>query len=139
MLQDSRVSRNECENGHLLLCAVGGQDKFFDSPSAFSIHLKRLINPARKADDGWKTVKFDNRWDTNHYQFSPKELQAPYVLSLLIICASCVPLLTTSCWHWAAVMWALLEDTWSNNASSAGLLCGCCCSLFSEADNPFRL
>jgi hypothetical protein len=31
---------------------------FFDSPSAFSIYLKRLVNPARKADDGWKTVKY---------------------------------------------------------------------------------
>lgn len=30
----------------------------FDSPSAFSIYLKRLVNPTRKADDGWKTVKY---------------------------------------------------------------------------------
>ncbi|KAF6257396.1 hypothetical protein COO60DRAFT_1235274 [Scenedesmus sp. NREL 46B-D3] len=34
------------------------KDLHFDSPSAFSIYLKRLINPARKADDGWKTVKY---------------------------------------------------------------------------------
>lgn len=33
-------------------------DMHFDSPSAFSIYLKRLVNPARKADDGWKTVKY---------------------------------------------------------------------------------
>jgi hypothetical protein len=31
---------------------------YFDSPSAFSIYLKRLVNPTRKADDGWKTVKY---------------------------------------------------------------------------------
>ena len=34
----------------------------FESPSAFSIYLKRLINPARKADDGWKTVKYNGRF-----------------------------------------------------------------------------
>lgn len=33
-------------------------DMFFESPSAFSIYLKRLVNPTRKADDGWKTVKY---------------------------------------------------------------------------------
>jgi len=45
-----------------IFCHIGGQDKYFDSPSAFSIYLKRLVNPGRKADDGWKTVKFDNRY-----------------------------------------------------------------------------
>jgi len=34
----------------------------FESPSAFSIFLKRLVNPARKADDGWKTVKYNGRF-----------------------------------------------------------------------------
>lgn len=34
----------------------------FESPSAFSIFLKRLINPSRKADDGWKTVKYNGRF-----------------------------------------------------------------------------
>ena len=34
----------------------------FESPSAFSIFLKRLINPARKADDGWKTVKYNGAY-----------------------------------------------------------------------------
>ena len=38
---------------------VAGRDMLFESPSAFSIFLKRLINPARKADDGWKTVKYN--------------------------------------------------------------------------------
>jgi hypothetical protein len=33
-------------------------DMYFESPSAFSIYLKRLVNPTRKADDGWKTVKY---------------------------------------------------------------------------------
>ncbi len=40
---------------------VLGQDLVFESPSAFSIYLKRLVNPARKADDGWKTVKFGGK------------------------------------------------------------------------------
>ena len=39
-----------------------GQHLTFESPSAFSIYLKRLVNPARKADDGWKTVKCNGRF-----------------------------------------------------------------------------
>ncbi|GFR52206.1 hypothetical protein Agub_g14746 [Astrephomene gubernaculifera] len=30
----------------------------FESPSAFSISVKRKLNPERKADDGWKAVKY---------------------------------------------------------------------------------
>jgi len=30
----------------------------FKSPSAFSVSIKRLANPARKADDGWTSVKY---------------------------------------------------------------------------------
>ncbi|GLC49680.1 hypothetical protein PLESTB_000275000 [Pleodorina starrii] len=30
----------------------------FESPSAFSIFVKRKLNPERKADDGWKAVKY---------------------------------------------------------------------------------
>ena len=42
--------------------AVGGpKERFFDSPSAFSVYLKRLVNPDRKADDGWKTVKYKDK------------------------------------------------------------------------------
>lgn len=43
------------------LCADGKiryKGMTFESPSAFSIYLKRLVNPGRKADDGWKTVKY---------------------------------------------------------------------------------
>jgi len=46
---------------------VQGQSLAFESPSAFSIYLKRLINPARKADDGWKTVKYDGKF-LEHYK-----------------------------------------------------------------------
>lgn len=42
-------------------CTIAGTELTFESPSAFSIYLKRLINPARKADDGWKTVKFEGK------------------------------------------------------------------------------
>lgn len=42
-------------------CIIAGTELTFESPSAFSIYLKRLINPARKADDGWKTVKFEGK------------------------------------------------------------------------------
>ena len=35
---------------------IGGQTMVFESPSAFSIYLKRLVNPTRKADDGRQPV-----------------------------------------------------------------------------------
>ena len=42
-----------------------GQIRFngacFESPSAFSIYVKRLVNPTRKADDGWKAVKYEGK------------------------------------------------------------------------------
>ncbi len=33
----------------------------FTSPSAFSVAVKRMYNPKRKADDGWKSVKYNGR------------------------------------------------------------------------------
>ncbi|KAK9809210.1 hypothetical protein WJX72_011487 [[Myrmecia] bisecta] len=45
-----------------ILCKINGEPMSFDSPSAFSIYLKRLVNPSRKADDGWKTVKFAGKF-----------------------------------------------------------------------------
>ncbi|KAK9843826.1 hypothetical protein WJX81_007876 [Elliptochloris bilobata] len=50
-------------------CVVNGQSLTFESPSAFSIYLKRLINPARKADDGWKTVKYGGKF-LEHYKLA---------------------------------------------------------------------
>eukprot|EP00889_Picochlorum_renovo_P007167 jgi/Picre1/34197/NNA_001671.t1 len=38
---------------------IDGDIMMFDSPSAFSIFIKRLVNPTRKADDGWKSVKYN--------------------------------------------------------------------------------
>ena len=55
MLSASNVS----EAAGMVPAKVAGRDMLFESPSAFSIFLKRLINPARKADDGWKTVKYN--------------------------------------------------------------------------------
>jgi len=54
--------------------AVGGAlpaGRVFNSPSAFSLYVKRQIVPTRKADDGWKTVKYAGRWAATH-----KESQA---------------------------------------------------------------
>jgi hypothetical protein len=45
-----------CITSYARMCLPA--ELYFDSPSAFSIYLKRLVNPARKADDGWKTVKY---------------------------------------------------------------------------------
>ncbi|KAG1678189.1 hypothetical protein FOA52_016126 [Chlamydomonas sp. UWO 241] len=39
----------------------------FESPSAFSIYIKRLVNPTRKADDGWKAVKYAGKL-LEHYK-----------------------------------------------------------------------
>ena len=44
-----------------------GQESIFESPSAFSIFFKRMVTPNRKADDGWKTVKFQGRF-LDHYK-----------------------------------------------------------------------
>lgn len=37
-------------------------DLMFDSPSAFSIYVKRTVNPTRKADDGWKSIKYQGKY-----------------------------------------------------------------------------
>ncbi|KAG2497303.1 hypothetical protein HYH03_004886 [Edaphochlamys debaryana] len=39
----------------------------FESPSAFSISVKRKLNPERKADDGWKAVKYAGKL-LEHYK-----------------------------------------------------------------------
>jgi hypothetical protein len=46
---------------------VAGKTMVFESPSAFSIYLKRLVNPTRKADDGWKSVKYEGKL-LEHYK-----------------------------------------------------------------------
>lgn len=51
-----------CDNHVFGAGQVHGQEMVFESPSAFSIFLKRLVNPSRKADDGWKTVKYNGRF-----------------------------------------------------------------------------
>ena len=38
--------------------AISFQDQMFYSPSAWAIHCKRLANPGKKADDGWKSVRY---------------------------------------------------------------------------------
>jgi hypothetical protein len=38
--------------------AIAFQDQTFYSPSAWAIHCKRLANPGKKADDGWKSVRY---------------------------------------------------------------------------------
>jgi hypothetical protein len=50
-----------------IVTSLGGRPLVFESPSAFSIYFKRLLNPTRKADDGWKTVKYDGRL-LEHYK-----------------------------------------------------------------------
>ena len=39
----------------------------FVSPSAWSIHCKRSVNPTRQADDGWKSVRFRGK-DLHSYK-----------------------------------------------------------------------
>jgi len=33
----------------------------FRTPSGFSLYVKKLITPMRKADDGWKSVKYQGQ------------------------------------------------------------------------------
>jgi hypothetical protein len=37
------------------------EGKTFQSPSAWAIYVKRLANPDKKADDGWKSVRYGDR------------------------------------------------------------------------------
>eukprot|EP00210_Caulerpa_lentillifera_P006850 g6548.t1 len=58
----------------------------FDSPSAFSIHVKRLVNPTRKADDGWKSIKYQDKYlDYYKLQFVEKKSHnKPHATSMII-------------------------------------------------------
>jgi hypothetical protein len=42
------------------------EGKVFKSPSAFSVYVKRKVNPSRKADDGWTSVKYENQLLCNY-------------------------------------------------------------------------
>mmetsp|Transcript_8352 Transcript_8352/g.23944 ORF Transcript_8352/g.23944 Transcript_8352/m.23944 type:complete len:630 (-) Transcript_8352:168-2057(-) len=48
---------------------ISWEGQLFESPSAWSIHLKRLITPNRKADDGWKTIKYEGKY-LEHYKMA---------------------------------------------------------------------
>ena len=37
---------------------IAYEGRQYESPSAFSIYVKRKTNPMRKADDGWKSVRY---------------------------------------------------------------------------------
>ena len=37
---------------------IAYEGRQYESPSAFSIYVKRKTNPTRKADDGWKSVRY---------------------------------------------------------------------------------
>ncbi|KAK9787109.1 hypothetical protein WJX73_001287 [Symbiochloris irregularis] len=71
-----------------LSCSVGGHEYFADltetgeivfegrvfrSPSAFSVYVKRKVNPSRKADDGWTSVKYGSNL-LSHYRGVLNEL-----------------------------------------------------------------
>ena len=83
----------------LLHCtAVGGpKERFFDSPSAFSVYLKRLVNPDRKADDGWKTVKYKDKCATGHGRQRPRRHRL-FRPQLPPLSASVKPLIASGGW-----------------------------------------
>ena len=59
----------------MLAVQLQGKEQRFESPSAFSIALKRLVNPLRKADDGWKTVKYNGRFlDAYKFELAQRRL-----------------------------------------------------------------
>ena len=49
------------------------EGKTFRSPSAFSVYVKRKVNPTRKADDGWTSVKYGVNM-LSHYRGMLQEL-----------------------------------------------------------------
>lgn len=50
------------DNGEIVF-----EERTFRSPSAFSVYVKRKVNPSRKADDGWTSVKYGNNL-LSHYR-----------------------------------------------------------------------
>lgn len=44
----SQLTKGTLTEDGRIQCRINGQDQTFESPSAFSIFLKRLINPSRK-------------------------------------------------------------------------------------------
>ncbi|CAB4036752.1 Hypothetical predicted protein [Paramuricea clavata] len=38
-----------------------GSDKLFNSPSAWAIHCKKLVNPTKKSGCGWASVKYKGK------------------------------------------------------------------------------
>ena len=54
----------------------------FESPSAFSIFFKRMVTPGRKADDGWKTVKFQGKF-LDHYKMELARRREGMLLRML--------------------------------------------------------
>ena len=67
---------------------IRGQDMFFESPSAFSIAVKRLLNPTRKADDGWKSIRVNGKVSEpitvagSHEPWRPARQRYPRELSI---------------------------------------------------------
>ena len=56
-----------------------------------SIYLKRLVNPSRKADDGWKTVRYQNRQVWAYVSIEP----AGFYASTWQLCAGPIALFKT--------------------------------------------
>jgi hypothetical protein len=55
----------------------------FESPSAWSIYLKRLVTPNRKADDGWKTIKYEGKFLEHFKQALAEKLLRSSDISLV--------------------------------------------------------
>lgn len=82
---------------------INGNDTTFESPSAFSIFLKRMVNPNRKADDGWKTVKFNGKFLETYKMQLAKQRLAGGAACACAVPAPCSRLLGSSkCWCAAA-------------------------------------
>jgi len=59
------------EDGHIVY-----KDNVYESPSSFSITVKRSINPTKAADCGWKSVKYDGQsLDTIRQDLTADELE----------------------------------------------------------------
>lgn len=60
-----------CQCSNFCMCLFGAGRRFH-AASAFSVHVKRLLTPNKRGDDGWKSVHVDGRsleeWRTVYFE-----------------------------------------------------------------------
>uniref|UniRef100_A0A2C9LNH0 MPN domain-containing protein n=1 Tax=Biomphalaria glabrata TaxID=6526 RepID=A0A2C9LNH0_BIOGL len=63
-----------------------GSQEEFNTPSAWALHCKRLVNPIKRSGCGWASVKYNNRkldiwksiWARKHRTANPLKIKSPH-------------------------------------------------------------